>query len=642
MSGITLANPIAAFSEKIAQPFDDAAPIVRQIAGLYHDANQQLQTDHDTLVQTFKGMGADSFTNMISKQTNWVNGIVDNLNTLAGFYETCANDVRTAARVIEGAIQPFLDLVQWVIDRLTPDIVVQQGESAIQAVFDDMKAQLKREMNDAGGFFSSVVHLHFSTALHDVEDGVKGLAHLGEDAIGLVASLEPILCQWGADIYQAVNWLRNKIGGWGLDAANWLLGLSSIADDTTVFTDPNSTSEEKWMAGIDMGLNVVMDVALFIPGADIFALGGKGAMKLLEKFGLKEVLDTVTQKAMEKVTENVVAQVVKGTIDKFVQKISQKFSEAIVERTLNRDLTRTAFSNLEGKIRQKVFPEVQAIIDDYLAGKISKEEAQARLEQLIQNASPLHSGGRAGIDEFNWQEKFPGLSDKQLAQRVEKLRQGLLNAKDISKVQQSLAEMGVKIDSDTLQAIKQYNFNSRGLAFTVENYEAWKRLVSGNATVSDVRYIIHEQSELNFLKQIQQKTGFDFMGRSWEQMTNSQRQQWLADFDRYYGQAHSQALFDEYKFISQSVSNITNGSVRISPVVAAAIDPNPVEKELRNLMEVDGLPLAENPQFSTWASQGNTIVTLNSAAARRLGLYTNRITEADLIRAIKAMRLSKL
>src|SRR5690349_5314586 len=108
MSGITLANPIAAMSEKIAQPFDDAAPIVRQLVDLYHTSNQSLHKNHNTLVQTFKGLGADAFTDMIGKQVKWVDGIVDNMNSLAGFYETCANDVRLAAQAIEVTIEPYL------------------------------------------------------------------------------------------------------------------------------------------------------------------------------------------------------------------------------------------------------------------------------------------------------------------------------------------------------------------------------------------------------------------------------------------------------------------------------------------------------------------------------------------------------
>ncbi len=384
---IQLANPVAALTEKIAQPFDDAAPIVRQIASLYDASSKQLSTQQKTLSATFSGLGADAFVTMINKQITWINTITGNLNDLAGFYETCANDIRSAAKAIEYSIEPFMDIVQWVVDRLTPDIVVQQGESAVHAVFNDMVAQLHREEHDVSGFFGSIVHLHFGTALHDAVDGVKGLAHLGGDVIALAAAAEPILCQWAANVYQGVNWLINKLNSWGLAAADWVLGLSSIADDTVVFTDPNSTNAEKWFAGIDMGVNIAMDVALFIPGVDLFDLAGKGALKLLEKFGLKELLDVAAKKIIERITETVVAQVIKDFIDRFTEKLVQKYSEIIVERGLKRELTKAVFQNLQDDIKPKVSAYIQLIVGDQLAGKISKEEADAEIKALIDFAN---------------------------------------------------------------------------------------------------------------------------------------------------------------------------------------------------------------------------------------------------------------
>jgi len=640
MMTIQLANPVAALTEKIAQPFDEAAPTVRKLANLYNASNTQLRTHQQTLSVSFKGLGADSFVTMINKQINWVDTITGHLNDLAGLYETCANDVRAAARAIEYAVEPFLDVAQWVVDRLTPDIVVKHGEDAVHAVFDDMRAQLQREMNDAGGFFSNLVHAHFGAALHDVVDGVKGLAHLGGDVLAMVAAVEPILCQWAANIYQAVNWLLNKLNSWLLAAADWLLGLSNIADDTVVFTDPNSTDAEKWMAGIDMGLNIAMDVALFIPGADLFSLAGKGVLKLLEKFGLKEILDMIVAKAVTRITETMAAQVVKGMIEKFEQKIAQKFSEIVIDRMLKRDLSKTIFAGLADQLKQRLFPEVQAIIDDYLAGKITKEEAQARLDELLKDALPIHGGGKAGFDEFSWSKEFPGLDEKQLAQRVEQIRQALLNTNDINRVRQSLLDAGINVSDDTIRAIKNYNFNSRGLAFTFDNYAAWRRLATGKATVGDIRYLVHEMAEVDGLRKIQQQTGFDFMGRGWDQMTRLQRQEWLAKFDVYYLQAHSDALLSEYKFLSKSLSDITNGHVNLSPVVMAAIDP--ASNEARRYMYIDGLPLFENRNLAAWQSQGNQIVTLSGSVVKRLGLSTNRISIKDLIQLLRGLPASSL
>ncbi|GLV58224.1 hypothetical protein KDH_50570 [Dictyobacter sp. S3.2.2.5] len=378
-----MGSTLDAFTEKIAQPFDDAAPIVRNIANLYEGSNRNLKQHQTTLTATFSGLGANAFIDMINKQVKWVDGIVGRLRELASFYETCARDIRQAASYISGPIAPFLDIEQWVLDRLTPHIVAEHGESAIHAVFNDMRGQLNREMHDASGFFSDLVHGHFGAALNDAEDSVKGIAHLGGDVLAMVSSVESLLSQWAADIYSAVNWAMNKLNSWGLSAENWLFSLSDIADETVVFTDPNSTSEEKWAAGIEMGVNIVLDIGMVVPGADVVALGGKGVIKLLEKFGLKAVIDEIAKKAVTRITETVVAQVMKNFTKRFVSKLAEKYSEVIVERGLKKSLTQAVFKNLEQDIKPGVENYIQAIIQDWLAGKISAGEAHTEIQALV-------------------------------------------------------------------------------------------------------------------------------------------------------------------------------------------------------------------------------------------------------------------
>ena len=362
---IQLANPVAALTEKIAQPFDEAAPTVRKLANLYNASNTQLRTHQQTLSVSFKGLGADAFVTMIGKQINWVDTITGHLNDLAGLYETCANDVRAATGAIEYAVEPFLDIAQWVVDRLTPDIVVKQGEDAVHAVFNDMRAQLQRELHDAGGFFSDLVHAHFGAALHDAVDGVKGLVHLGGDVLALVASVEPILCQWAANIYQAVNWLLNKLNSWILAAADWLLGLSNIADDTVVFTDPNSLPEEKWLAGVDMGLNIVLDIAMFIPGADIFGLAGKGATKLLEKFGLEWVIKFLETVTLKELRQKIVQKVLSMFADKLGE-LFMKITAGDIDRLTATDILRELVGKKTIPALTITDPARQAIYTDLL------------------------------------------------------------------------------------------------------------------------------------------------------------------------------------------------------------------------------------------------------------------------------------
>jgi hypothetical protein len=412
MSGITLTNPVAAMSEKIAQPFDDAASVVRQLSKLYRDANQRLHNNHQTLIVTFEGLGADAFTNMIGKQVKWVDGIVGFLDDQAGFFETCASDVRSAAQGVEDALSPFMDLAQRVVDQLTPDIVVEQGESAVQAVLNDMKAQLKREMHDGGSFLSDIAHGHFGAAADDLVDGAEGLARLGEDAIGLVASLEPYLCQWAADIYQGVNWLLNKLTSWSIDVMDWLFGISDMANDVVVFTDPNATSEEKWLAGIDLGVNLILDIGMLIPGADIFALLGKGGVKLLEKFGLKEL--------EEQIMKRVINAIEKATLKELRERITKKILGAILKKILgNKVLPKIVITDPARKAIYndllKKFPDVDPnflahlvaanpgvthLTEEQIENFLKKASTQGDLNNIISLYTLIYRKDLPGVDQL--------------------------------------------------------------------------------------------------------------------------------------------------------------------------------------------------------------------------------------------------
>ena len=80
-----------------------------------------------------------------------------------------------------------------------------------------------------------------------------------------------------------------------------------------------------------------------------------------------------------------------------------------------------------------------------------------------------YSGGRAGIHEYGW------LNAGYELKKVESLRQELLSQNDVGKIQQALAKLGIRVKRDIIQAVKNYNFDSQGLGFTVDNYTAWRR-----------------------------------------------------------------------------------------------------------------------------------------------------------------------
>ncbi|MFE9785849.1 hypothetical protein ACFYO7_10755 [Nocardia salmonicida] len=264
---------------------------------------------------------------------------------------------------------------------------------------------------------------------------------------------------------------------------------------------------------------------------------------------------------------------------------------------------------------------------------------RAEISTAVETRIPetgLHRGGLSGIDEAGWRSVFPNLSGQRLDDAVESARLEVMNRNDISRIQQSARSAGADIDAATLRDIKEYNFNSRGLQFSTENYNAWTRLGNGTATVNDIRYLVHEASELRALRINERETGFDFMGRSWDRMSPAQRQGWNSRFDEAYTASHSDALRDEYKFLTDVIGEVTNGNIRMRPEVAAAIDRRP---EAREHMFIGEVPLGRSVEFAEWKEIGSTVVTLTGSGAARLGLQRGtQISQAELLQRVKYLR----
>lgn len=239
---------------------------------------------------------------------------------------------------------------------------------------------------------------------------------------------------------------------------------------------------------------------------------------------------------------------------------------------------------------------------------------------------PTYGAGKAGANLGKWQYRT--------VEEVETIRLELLKRPDIGQVQKSLMEMGVRVDRNTLTSIKNYNFDSRGIMFEPENYNAWSRLATGNATVKEAQYIVHEMAEIKELRKIQQDTRFDFMGKNWDKMSSTEKGQWNSNFGKYYLEAHQKAIGTEYDFLAQQVSVATNNRTQISRTVAAAADP--IRHEARENLIVDGLKLEAHPNFPKWQQQAKKIVEVGTPARERLKLpLTGNITLENLIYAIK-------
>jgi hypothetical protein len=267
-------------------------------------------------------------------------------------------------------------------------------------------------------------------------------------------------------------------------------------------------------------------------------------------------------------------------------------------------------------------------------------ELEARTEAATQ--IELCSGGSAGIDESAWSHKLGkdsgvDLSQDKLDAKVQELRQQLLQKQDVKNVRNALKSCGISESEEIIDLVKRYNFDSPGICFTPDNYDSWSKLANNEGTINDARYLVHEITEVKELERIKQQKDFDYMGRGKESMTRRQKREWETDFQNYFMQAHRKALEVEYEFIANQVSLATNGTISISRIVAAAVDPT--RKEARIFMLVDAVPLEKHPNFSSWQQRSEETVQLNRNQRLKLKLRTNP-TLAELVRAVKHKKIS--
>ncbi|MGB0387307.1 MAG: hypothetical protein ACPGWR_21010 [Ardenticatenaceae bacterium] len=241
-----------------------------------------------------------------------------------------------------------------------------------------------------------------------------------------------------------------------------------------------------------------------------------------------------------------------------------------------------------------------------------------------------YGGGRAGPHEEGW------LRAGYKRDEVEPLRQELLSHNDVGRVQRAMRKLGIRISRAIIQAVKDYNFDSQGVGFVYGNYRAWRRLATGKGTIGDAIYLIHEVAEVEELLRIRQQTNFDFMKREFK--TEKEVRQWRSDFRRYYLQSHSKALEAEYEFVAKQVIDVTNASVKISKLQAAAIDPTRDEEALSYLL-VDGIQMGEHYNFPAWKRRANEVVSLSKSTQKRLAYYQKEVTLENLIRFVKKIPL---
>lgn len=229
------------------------------------------------------------------------------------------------------------------------------------------------------------------------------------------------------------------------------------------------------------------------------------------------------------------------------------------------------------------------------------------LERIRTALEPRVSGGRYG--SIGWDAEYT-------IEILTRMRRALLDdVGDVDRVTQALGRFGAPLDRATVATIKRYIFDSPGIAFSRQNYDAWLRLSSGQGTVSDVRFLFHEATETAELS----RQGFNFLGEGWESMGRHTRTRWYREFGAQYQAAHKIAVAAEFDFVARQVSTLTRGRVNLSREVVASIDASLSGRQARKLMNVGDVVLEDHPRFYEWQSRAGEVVELDAAARKRLG-----------------------
>ena len=70
------------------------------------------------------------------------------------------------------------------------------------------------------------------------------------------------------------------------------------------------------------------------------------------------------------------------------------------------------------------------------------------------------------------------------------------------------------------------------------------------------------------------------------------------------------------------------------------MDPVREPQELEYMTLPNGKRLVDHPDFQSWKARAMDSVSIDAAAAKRLGLNKNQLTLAELVSAVKSARMS--
>lgn len=469
---------VSGFTSEIVSPLETAAGQLRQLSGKHQDANNRMQSMSQALITSFGGKGADAFLTRVQKQGSFIQGITGELNSTAGAFEKAASLIKDAAQVADDVLGgPLLALGEHVLSKLSPPIVVHQGESAVSAVVGDMRQTFHSLLHHSGGIFGDIVHFHFSAAFHDAEHALGDLAHLAGDIFALLDQVETVLGRWAGQVMQWANWLINEIQSILFKVEDFAFGFSDLANNSAILADPNSTPAEKALAATGMTITLVGDVLLFIPGAEEGKVAAKGAdmaveegMKVAEQEAEKELekeLEDVMTKDLNQELEKVLNQDLEKELEKILgQDVNQKVEQEIEKEGLTgleklgigTDLTR---SLLEGSSAPAILSllKLSPVTRDLLEKGMNKVSGWAIKQALIQKFGQQEfekKFGEKGVEDIlnnRWTKlaqddvlgKAMDAAQKEFIDRwtkgpFERFKEGLITEPELEKESEELAK----------------------------------------------------------------------------------------------------------------------------------------------------------------------------------------------------------
>lgn len=214
-----------------------------------------------------------------------------------------------------------------------------------------------------------------------------------------------------------------------------------------------------------------------------------------------------------------------------------------------------------------------------------------------------------------WANHLQIENDAQVVQNaVEKLHDQLIeNNEDVAQIHAAIQGHLPEVTPDNVQQVKTYNFNSHGIFFTVENYQAWLRLAAGNGTMNDLRYIKHELFELGLL--VAQEQGLNFLGEeAWDEEMEDK-------FEDRYEIAHAGAIGDEIESLAAQLNLQPENEAVTWQQVAVAI-PNE-EYFIYYVNNTEGIELPEMGDdinaYEEALEQARVAARLNLAVPDNLG-----------------------